>query len=54
MWFPLAHCVAVAYGEGQGGLVEFLQDSELRQESFIVKVPDLKKTRDSGRTSIIP
>ena len=31
MWLPLAHDVAVAYGEGQGGLIEFPQDSELRR-----------------------
>ena len=31
MWLPLAHDVAVAYGEGQGGLMEFPQDSELRR-----------------------
>ena len=31
MWFPLAHDVAVAYGEGKGGLMEFTEDRELRR-----------------------
>lgn len=31
MWLPLAHDVAVAYGEGKGGLVEFTEDRELRR-----------------------
>ena len=30
MWLPLAHDVAVAYGEGEGGLMEFTEDQELR------------------------
>ena len=31
MWFPLAYDVAVAYGEGEGGLMEFTKDRELRR-----------------------
>ena len=31
MWLPLAHDVAFAYGEGEGGLMEFTQDRELRR-----------------------
>ena len=31
MWLPLAHDVAVAYGEGEGGLMEFTNDRELRR-----------------------
>ena len=31
MWLPLAHDVAVAYGEGEGGLMEFTEDQELRR-----------------------
>lgn len=31
MWFPIAYDVAVAYGEGEGGLMEFTKDRELRR-----------------------
>lgn len=31
MWLPLAHDVAVAYGKGEGGLMEFTEDRELRR-----------------------
>ncbi len=31
MWLPLAYDVAVAYGEGEGGLMEFAEDQELRR-----------------------
>ena len=31
VWLPLAHDVAVAYGEGEGGLMEFTEDRELRR-----------------------
>ena len=31
LWLPVAHDVAVAYGEGEGGLMEFTNDRELRQ-----------------------
>ena len=31
MWLPLAYDVAVAYGEGKGGLMEFTEDRELRR-----------------------
>lgn len=31
MWLPLAHDVAVAYGEGEEGIMEFTKDRELRR-----------------------
>ena len=31
MWLPLAYDVAVAYGEGEGGVMEFTEDRELRR-----------------------
>lgn len=30
-WLPIAHDVAIAYGEGEGGLMEFKKDRELRR-----------------------
>ena len=30
-WLPIAHDIAVAYGEGEGGLMEFKEDRELRR-----------------------
>ena len=30
-WLPIAHDIAIAYGEGEGGLMEFKEDRELRR-----------------------